>query len=82
MSIQLLTLFGLLGAASLSAADVSYFKDVRPLLAKNCMGCHRPEKSKGKLDLTTYESFKRGGKEGAGFIAGRRQRARQPDENK
>jgi len=69
MRFQLLTALSLASATAF-AADVSFTKDVRPILAKNCMGCHRAEKAKGKLDLTTYEAFKKGGKEGPGFVPG------------
>ena len=68
MKARLLTVLALT-AISASASDVSFWKDIRPIMAKNCMGCHRPEKAKGKLDLTTYEAFKKGGKEGPGFVA-------------
>ena len=28
---------------SASAADVSYYREIRPLLQRNCQGCHQPE---------------------------------------
>ncbi|HXT39405.1 MAG TPA: c-type cytochrome domain-containing protein [Candidatus Angelobacter sp.] len=49
---------------------VSYFHEVVPILKRSCTGCHHPAKLKGELDLTTYESFKKGGKHGASFAPG------------
>ena len=62
----------LLSAVSVAAEDkpVSYYKDLVPVLKRSCTGCHHPGKLKGQLDLTTYESLKKGGKHGTGFNAG------------
>jgi len=49
---------------------VSYHRDVMPILKANCMGCHNPEKKKGKLDMTTVALMIKGGKEGPAFVAG------------
>src|SRR4051794_25024601 len=51
-------------------APVSFSKDVVPILRGNCQGCHRPGKTKGGLDLTSYASIAKGGKEDPGFVAG------------
>jgi len=53
-----------------NAADVSYSKDVVPLLRRNCQGCHRPAKMKGDLDMTTYAALVKGGKHAPEFKAG------------
>src|SRR5690349_9308862 len=62
------------GAILMPLADdtkpVSYFHEVVPILKRSCTGCHHPAKLKGELDLTTYESFKKGGKHGASFAPG------------
>jgi WD40 repeat protein/mono/diheme cytochrome c family protein len=60
----------LLAAATVaSAADsdapVSFNKDLRPLLNANCNACHKPDKSKADLDMTTFASLMKGGKHGA-----------------
>lgn len=53
-----------------AAPEVSYYKDLVPILKRSCTGCHHPGKLKGQLDLTTYEALKKGGKHGAGFNIG------------
>ena len=57
-------------AAAAEAQDVSYFRDVLPVLKSNCQGCHRPGKLKGQLDLTTVAAMRKGGKHGAVFEGG------------
>jgi mono/diheme cytochrome c family protein len=34
---------------------------IRPILAEHCVGCHGPEKQKGKLRLDTREALLKGG---------------------
>ncbi|HYG78567.1 MAG TPA: c-type cytochrome domain-containing protein [Planctomycetota bacterium] len=51
----------------LAAADktpVSFSRDIAPILRANCQGCHKPEKKKGGLDLSTYAALLKGGKHG------------------
>ena len=40
---------------------VSFIDDVAPILQKNCFACHDAKKKKGKLEMTTWESFRKGG---------------------
>src|ERR1700730_7451789 len=40
---------------------VSFINDVAPILQKNCFACHDAKKKKGKLEMTTYENFRKGG---------------------
>ena len=40
---------------------VSFINDVAPILQKNCFACHDAKKKKGKLEMTSYESFRKGG---------------------
>ena len=56
-------LFMLLGP-SLFAADISYLREIQPLLQRQCQGCHQPSIKSSNLDLTTYDGFKKGGKRG------------------
>jgi len=47
--------------ASASKGTVSFINDVAPLLKENCFGCHDAKKRKGKFDMSSYESFRKGG---------------------
>lgn len=64
-----LSLAGLAHAADTSA-PVSFTKDLRPLLNANCNACHKPDKSKADLDMTTYASLMKGSKKGAIVVPG------------
>ena len=44
---------------------VSFEKDVVPILKASCISCHKPDKKKGKLDMSTYASLMKGGDQGA-----------------
>lgn len=45
---------------TLNCAETAYTfaTDIQPLIAKNCGGCHSPQKKKGGLVLDTPESIK------------------------
>ncbi len=48
--------------------DVSFSRDVQPILNKNCVECHAPGKpgyQASGLDVTTHEALMKGGKFGA-----------------
>jgi WD40 repeat protein len=59
----------------LAAADngASYSRDVRPIIQRQCQGCHQPSIKSSDLDLTTFEGFSKGGKRGPAFKAGKPQ---------
>jgi hypothetical protein len=40
---------------------VSFINDVAPILKENCYACHDAKKKKGKLEMTSYETFRKGG---------------------
>jgi WD40 repeat protein/mono/diheme cytochrome c family protein len=65
-----LAALALAGFARADDKPVSYHKDIKPLFTANCNGCHRPEKSKGELDMTSYKSLTKGGKKGTPLVAG------------
>jgi hypothetical protein len=50
-------------AAKAPGADkpVSFINDVAPILKESCFGCHGAKNPKGKLDMTRFESLRRGG---------------------
>src|ERR1041385_5294323 len=74
------TLFTLAGALGLAAStfavdasklppasdkkDVTYAKDIKPLLDNSCIKCHGAEKPKGKLRLDSLEGVLKGGVDG------------------
>ena len=57
----------LVAAGSLSAAEPSYFHEVRPVLQRQCQGCHQPNLKSSNLDLSSYEGLIAGGKRGPGL---------------
>lgn len=44
--------------------DVSFMKQLAPLFAENCVGCHNPKKPESKYDMTTFERLAKGGQYG------------------
>ena len=76
-----LAVLALLSAPQRAAAQaprkgpVSFINDVAPILKENCYACHDAKKRKGKLDLTTFETFRKGGEHEDPVVAGK------PDES-
>src|SRR5438309_1202956 len=67
----------ILSAVSAKASDdakgikeVSYLRDIWPIIQRRCQGCHQPSVKQGNLDLTHYDRFREGGKSGPAFVAG------------
>lgn len=54
-----------------STAKIDFDKDVRPILAANCIKCHGAEKQKGGLRLDDRKSLLEGGNGGAVIIVGK-----------
>ena len=54
-----------MGAATAQApaakVPISFINDVAPILKENCFACHDSKKRKGKLDMSSYESLRKGG---------------------
>src|SRR5262245_10337327 len=70
-----LILIAATAAAALAQPNSEFFETrVRPVLAKNCYGCHTDSKM-GGLRLDSAESVKAGGKSGPPIVAGK------PDES-
>ncbi len=65
----ILTLAGPLPTAR--AADAVYERQVRPMMAANCVRCHSGRKNKGGLDLSTREKILLGGDSGPAVAAGK-----------
>jgi len=53
-------------------AGISFKNDIQPILAERCAvpGCHAAAGAARGLDLTQYDTFKKGGNTGPGFVAG------------
>ena len=64
-----------IGNSAWSDSPVSYYRDIQPILQRNCQGCHQPSQARGDLILTSYANIQQGGSEGKAFIAG------QPDQS-
>ncbi|HZU39306.1 MAG TPA: c-type cytochrome domain-containing protein [Gemmataceae bacterium] len=43
-----------------AAKPISFIHDVAPIFKENCFACHDSRKRKGKLDMTTYASLRKG----------------------
>ena len=63
------TLFGL-ALANSSAAEVSFQKEVWPVLKRHCVACHGDKKAKGGLRMDQVAALLKGGETGALFKAG------------
>src|SRR5437764_670780 len=50
---------------------VSFINQVAPILKENCFACHDAKKRKGKLEMTTFETFRKGGTKDEPFVAGK-----------
>ena len=61
-----------LASASFAApGDISFTKDIAPILAKKCVTCHGPEKAKGNYQLHNFETLlKPGASKSASVIPG------------
>ncbi len=53
------------------AADVSFNKDIFPILRDNCLACHSSTAKMGELVLESYDSLMKGGKHGPPVLAGK-----------
>ena len=51
-----------------SAAEVSFNRDIRPILSEYCLACHGPGKQMAKLRLDQADSAKKGGKSGLAAV--------------
>ncbi|MBI5775016.1 MAG: SUMF1/EgtB/PvdO family nonheme iron enzyme [Verrucomicrobia bacterium] len=74
--VSILALLALSAAAPrLSAADVDFNRQIKPILEANCLSCHGDEKPKGKLRLITRDDALKGGEDGTALVPG------QPDKS-
>ncbi|MEZ5353691.1 MAG: c-type cytochrome domain-containing protein [Bryobacteraceae bacterium] len=70
--IRSLLVFCLLAGLHASAADpVSFSRQIKPLLSRQCAACHQPQSKQADLVLTTYADFRKGGRKGPAWVAGK-----------
>jgi formylglycine-generating enzyme required for sulfatase activity/mono/diheme cytochrome c family protein len=48
---------------------MQFVRDIQPILEQNCVSCHRPDKLKGDLDMTTLAATIKGGENGTSLVA-------------
>jgi WD40 repeat protein len=64
-------LLGTPAPAHAQAKPVSFINEVAPILKENCFGCHGAKNPKGKLDMTKYATFRKGGTKDDPIAAGK-----------
>src|SRR5580704_6429246 len=57
-------------ALGLAQEPVSFHKQLRPILARQCIGCHQGAAKQSDLSLETVKDIQTGGKKGAAFTPG------------
>ncbi len=57
-------------AAAPQPAPVDFASQVQPLLETKCLECHKPDKVKGDLLMTSREAILKGGEAGPALVAG------------
>ena len=75
VAVALISLPVVLGAEVPEAEEVSYYRDIWPIVQTRCQGCHQPALLEGGLDLTHFSGLAAGGKAGPSLIPGK------PDES-
>lgn len=50
---------------------VSFINDIAPIFKESCFGCHGAKSPKGKLDMTRYSTFRKGGTKDDPIAAGK-----------
>src|SRR5438046_2956942 len=66
-----LAVAGLLLFAITTRADDHFEKQIRPLLLERCIGCHGPDKQKGRLRLDSNAGWQTGGDSGTAIRPGK-----------
>jgi hypothetical protein len=57
--------------AQRSPSEISFERDVAPILHDNCIACHSSQLKSGGLQIETYQDLMKGGASGAVVLAGR-----------
>ncbi|MEX2172639.1 MAG: c-type cytochrome domain-containing protein [Pirellulales bacterium] len=59
------------GVRAAGSVPPDFAKDVAPIFAKYCAGCHNPDEREGELSLESFADLQQGGGRGAVMIPGR-----------
>src|SRR5215213_2802135 len=59
-----------------NAPQVSFAKDIQPILEKSCWSCHSSDLKLSELDLSTREAALQGGAHGAALVPGSADRSK------
>ena len=43
------------------AAEISFYRDIRPIFQEHCQGCHQPAKRGGEYVMTAFKELLKGG---------------------
>jgi hypothetical protein len=72
LALAWLMLFASIPAARAQAptGPVSFINDVAPILKENCFACHDAKKKKGKLEITSYDTLRKGGSRDEPIVPG------------
>ena len=68
--VSLLQVSSVLADTLPAKARVSYSKQVFPLIQAKCQACHQPALAGGKLVMTKFSDFSKGGENGKPFVPG------------
>jgi hypothetical protein len=55
--------------------QLTFHRDVLPILRDKCLRCHNPRKKDGALDMSTYAGLLRGGNSGPPLVVGNSRRS-------
>jgi mono/diheme cytochrome c family protein len=61
----------LLAGSAAAAETVDYLRDVKPILVKNCVTCHGPDRQRSSLRVDTAAALIKGGNLGAAVVPGK-----------
>ena len=63
LALAYLALIGMPTAAQAQPpkGPISFINDVAPILKENCFACHDAKKKKGKFEMTSYDTIRKGG---------------------
>jgi tricorn protease-like protein len=50
---------------------VSFSRDIKPVLARQCAACHQEQSKQSDLLVTSYQGLQKGGRKGAAWVAGK-----------